>query len=92
MRDNSLCLPAVLSQLTPDDAAPLCLACLQVLSVLTRQGYRGGEVDALLSLASAGDESHGLLSQLSQGDAASLLDTLTGVLAEVEDGAPEEAA
>jgi hypothetical protein len=60
---------------------------LQVLSVLTRQGHRGPEVDSLLECASDGDDSQGLMSQLSQGDAAALLDTLTDILAEVQDGA-----
>jgi hypothetical protein len=59
----------------------------QVLCVLTRQGYRGPEVDTLLTCASQGDGSQeGLLGQLSQADAAALLDTLTDVLAEVQDG------
>lgn len=65
----------------------VCCRCPQVLSVLTRQGYRGPELDALLACASQGDDSEGLLSQLSQGDAAALLDTLTEVLAEVMNGA-----
>jgi hypothetical protein len=55
--------------------------------VLTRQGHRGPEVDSLLECASDGDDNQGLLSQLSQGDAAALLDTLTEILAEVQDGA-----
>lgn len=54
--------------------------------MLTHQGYRGPEVDALLGCASQGDDSKGLLGQLSQADAAALLDTLTDVLAEVQDG------
>mgnify|MGYP001807166068 CR=1 FL=1 len=60
--------------------------------MLTRQGYRGVEGDHLLSLASDGDECSGLLSQLSQGDAVALLDRLTGVLAEVEDGSAVDVA
>lgn len=73
-----------------------CTTCMQVLSVLTRQGYRGPEVDVLLSLASQGggengaeqqQQGVGLLGQLSQSDAAVLLDRLTDVLAEVQDGA-----
>lgn len=63
----------------------LCPAA-QVLRVLTRQGYRGPEFDALLDCASQGDDSQGLLGQLSQADATALLDTLTDVLAEVQDG------
>lgn len=56
--------------------------------MLTRQGYRGDELDTLLGLASQDDEDgRGLLSQLSQGDAAALLDTLTQALADVQDGA-----
>lgn len=64
--------------------------------MLTRQGYRGPEVDVLLSLASQGGGAAGgagsgvdggLLGQLSQADAAVLLDRLTDVLAEIQDGA-----
>jgi hypothetical protein len=60
----------------------------QVVAVLTRQGHRGAELDSLMGLASLDDDAgRGLLSQLSQGDAAALLDTLTETLAEVRDGA-----
>lgn len=56
--------------------------------MLTRQGHRGDELDSLMGLASQDDDvGRGLLSQLSQGDAAALLDTLTEALAEVQDGA-----
>lgn len=59
----------------------------QVLQVLTSSGYRGPEVDVLLSLAADGDEQQGLLGQLSQADAQQLMVRLTDLMAVIKTGA-----
>lgn len=57
-----------------------------MLRVLARQGYRGPEVDTLLRLAADGDDSQGLMAQLSQADAARLMDCMVAALADMQDG------
>lgn len=54
--------------------------------MLARQGYRGPEVDTLLRLAADGDDSQGLMAQLSQADAARLMDCMVAALADMQDG------